>query len=123
MTNCIVQNNEAGVEGLHVLYSNVQGGENYIDGPGNINMDPMFVSGYLGDYYLSQISAGQEIDSPCIDAGSDASVNLGYNNKTTRTNGSFDTGIVDMGYHYPPELEFGGPVDPRSPHWPLPQPP
>jgi hypothetical protein len=57
----------------------------------------LFVDGYL----LSQTEAGQEEDSPCVDAGSDLAINLGLNRYTTRTDRIFDKGIVDMGYHYP----------------------
>ncbi|MHC4125070.1 MAG: right-handed parallel beta-helix repeat-containing protein [Planctomycetota bacterium] len=72
-----------------------------IDGGGNINADPLFVSGPLGDYYLSQTTAGQGSDSPCVDAGSDQASVLGMSIHTTRTDEVFDSGIVDMGYHYP----------------------
>ncbi|HUT03376.1 MAG TPA: hypothetical protein VM163_05740, partial [bacterium] len=39
-------------------------------------------------------------NSPCIDAGSDTSSNLGLDQRTTRTDNVRDTGTVDMGYHY-----------------------
>jgi len=70
------------------------------DGEGNFVADPMFASGPLGDYYLSSVEAGQEADSPCIDAGSTSASIAGVSNLTTRTDGAFDTGIVDIGYHY-----------------------
>ena len=70
-------------------------------GTGNINADPLFVTGLLGNYYLSHITAGQAEDSPCIDSGSDTAENLELNNRTTRTDQVPDSGIVDMGYHYP----------------------
>ncbi|MHC4736596.1 MAG: right-handed parallel beta-helix repeat-containing protein [Planctomycetota bacterium] len=78
-----------------------RGGSSVIDGGGNINADSQFVSGPLGDYYLSQIIAGQSSDSPCVDAGSDLAINLSLANFTTRTDSIGDSGIVDMGYHYP----------------------
>jgi predicted outer membrane repeat protein len=78
---------------------------------GNIRLDPLFVSGPLGDYYLNQISAGQGSDSPCVDAGSDTTENLGLDDKTTRTDLSADIGKVDMGYHYPIEDGDGVPDD------------
>ncbi|MFZ0033988.1 MAG: S8 family serine peptidase [Sedimentisphaerales bacterium] len=62
----------------------------------NIDKDPCFVSGY----YLSQIAAGQAVNSDCVDGGSNTAENLGMNTYTTRTDGMFDEGIVDMGYHY-----------------------
>ena len=63
--------------------------------------DPLFISGPLGEYYLSQISAGQGADSPCVDAGSDTAENLDMNHKTTRIDSIIDSGMVDVGYHYP----------------------
>ncbi|MCZ6690952.1 MAG: hypothetical protein O7H41_15285 [Planctomycetota bacterium] len=69
---------------------------------GNLSLDPLFVTGLRGDYYLTQILAGQGIDSPCFDAGSDTSANLGLNLRTTATNGALDAGTVDMGYHFEP---------------------
>ena len=82
-----------------VTYSDIQGG--YL-GLGNISLNPWFVSGPNGNYYLSQIAAGQFFQSPCVNAGSDTAANLGMDDKTTSTNGDLDTGIVDMGYHYEP---------------------
>ena len=80
---------------FQVTFSDIQGGW---PGTGNINDDPLFVSGPDGDYYLSQIAAGQGQQSPCVDAGDPASpMIIG----TTRTDGVQDEGIVDMGYHYP----------------------
>jgi hypothetical protein len=81
-----------------VTYSDVEGGWG---GTGNINRNPLFVSGPLGDYYLSQRKAGQTSDSPCVDTGSGTANNLGMTELTTRSDEVFDQGIVDMGYHYP----------------------
>ena len=64
------------------------------EGEGNIHDDPMFVSGPFGEYYLHP-------DSPCIDAGSQSAVGSGLSDRTTRADGTPDTGTVDMGYHYP----------------------
>ena len=69
-------------------------------GSGNINADPCFVGD--GDYFLSQVAAGQLVTSPCVDAGSDNASVLDMNGYTTRTDGNTDSGIVDMGYHYLP---------------------
>jgi hypothetical protein len=107
---------------LTVTYSNVKGGRSgaQVDDycklwgwypgdahyPSNIDTDPLFVTGALGDYYLSQTDAGQLQNSPCVDAGSDLAVNLdlvvNYQKimYTTRTDEVVDIGIVDMGYHY-----------------------
>jgi len=111
ITNCIVWNNSP--DGIHdalgvaiVSYSDVQGG--WL-GEGNIDADPLFVAGPEGDYYLSQVAAGQVEDSPCIDAGSEAAECLCFNipegftcldHLTTRTDHVNDTGLVDMGFHY-----------------------
>ena len=65
-----------------------------------INADPLFWSGPLGDYYLSQVAAGQVSDTPCLDAGSDTAVNLGLDARTTRSDQITDTGTVDIGFHY-----------------------
>ena len=102
ITNCIMWENVAssGAEiygGATVSYSDIQDGW---PGTGNINSDPLFVTGPQGDYYLSQIAAGQGSNSPCVDAGSDTSVNLGMDVFTTRTDKFWDEGIVDMGFHY-----------------------
>ena len=86
-------------------YSCIQGG---YPGEGNISDDPLFVSGPIGDYYLSCEAAGQGENSPCIDAGNDTAEALGLDELTTRTDCGPDTGIVDMGYHYP--IYLGGPT-------------
>ncbi len=83
-----------------VAYSDIEGG--WPSGEGNINADPCFVTGPLGNYYLSQIAAGQPADSCCVDAGSESAVGLGMDELATRTDNVPDSGIVDMGYHYPP---------------------
>jgi hypothetical protein len=80
-----------------VTYSNVEGG---YSGTGNIDDDPNFVTGPLGDYYLSQVAAGQDSNSPCVNAGSDTAANLGLDEYTTRTDQVTDAGVVDMGFHY-----------------------
>ncbi|KPK66464.1 hypothetical protein AMJ82_11790 [candidate division TA06 bacterium SM23_40] len=102
--NCILWGNSADTypeiyvesDTIIVTYSNVEGGW---PGNGNINLDPLFVTGPLGDHYLSQIAAGQGADSPCMDAGDPGSaVPAGG---TTRTDRVPDASPVDIGYHYP----------------------
>ena len=88
----------------------------------NISVDPMFVRGRLGNYYLSQYEAGQVLDangqivdpnvnpqdatSPAVDAGSADAKSLGMHLYSTRTDnlpgadGNKDSGRVDIGYHY-----------------------
>lgn len=79
--------------GLTVSYSDVEGG---YTGTGNMDADPAFVSGY----YLSQIAAGQGVNSPCVDTGSDPATVIGLETRTTRVDGVNDGGQVDLGYHY-----------------------
>ncbi|MBN1787601.1 MAG: right-handed parallel beta-helix repeat-containing protein [Sedimentisphaerales bacterium] len=101
VTDCIVWDNSSGnqLSGVSsVSYSDIQDGWS---GAGNLDADPCFVSAPDGDYYLSQIAAGQGLDSPCVDAGSDTAANLGMDEYTTRTDEVCDNGVVDMGYHYP----------------------
>ncbi len=71
-------------------------------GQGNFSANPLWVTGPQGDYYLSQIAAGQAEDSPCVDAGNPASLLI---EGTTRTDEVRDLGRPDIGYHYP--LEAG----------------
>ena len=49
---------------LDVTYSDIQGGW---EGKGNIDADPLFVAPEEGDFHI-------KLDSPCIDAGTDAGV-------------------------------------------------
>ncbi len=95
---------------VKVGYSDVQGGapEIYVaDGATlewemtNIHEDPLFVNDTQDDYHLSQIPAGQDDDSPAVNAGSAPASDLGFFLYTTRTDDVPDRGIVDMGYHYP----------------------
>lgn len=89
--------------------------EQIISGTGNIHTDPCFVTGPLGDYYLSQTAAGQAVNSPCVDAGSDTAANLKMDIFTTCTDHIGDAGTVDMGYHYPmpnpADIDGDGDVD------------
>jgi len=62
----------------------------------NIDEDPLFIKGY----YLSQVAAGQLVDSPAVNTGSDLASVFGMDIYTTRTDTVPDSGIVDMGYHY-----------------------
>ena len=67
-------------------------------GTGNIDVDPLFVTGSQGGYYLSQIAAGDPRESPCVNAGDPLSNSV---DGTTRRDRGKDVGVVDMGYHYP----------------------
>jgi predicted outer membrane repeat protein len=94
---------------LTVSYTDMQAGQAAVSidsgctlnwGAENIDVDPLFVAGTSGDYYLSQTDAGQASNSPCVNAGSNTVANLGLNAFTTRIDQCPDEGIVDMGYHY-----------------------
>jgi len=86
--------------GIYVYNSNSWGNaydDWYDDGGVNfsncISVDPKFVNG-IDTFYLSP-------SSPCVDKGSEPSAALGlYEGFTTRTDGKWDTGKVDMGFHY-----------------------
>ena len=78
-----------------IWYSDIQGGWS---GQGNIDTDPLFTAGPLGDHYLSQASAGQPADSPCLDAGNRGADLAGG---ATRSDSIQDRHPVDMGFHYP----------------------
>ncbi len=84
-----------------VNFSCVEGWDGTLGGVGNFSADPLFVPGPAGDYYLSQTAAGQGVESPVVNAGSDTAVNLGLDTMTTRSDEGLDTGIVDIGYHFP----------------------
>ncbi len=107
IANSILWGDSAFIEGpeisisggaISVVYSDVQGGW---PGEGNVDSDPLFVSGPSGAYYLSHTAAGQSEPSPCVDTGDPATDPWGWEAFTTRTDQEFDVGIVDMGYHYP----------------------
>lgn len=99
--NCILCGVSTDVEAdgdFNISYCCVQGGH---EGEGNFDADPLFASGPMGDFYLSSIDAGQEANSPCIDAGSVSSDEVGLHRRTTRTDEALDTGQLDVGFHYP----------------------
>jgi len=81
---------------------------NIIDRTGianNFSEDPLFVSGPLGDYYLSEPETGNsgEIDlgkSPCINAGSKNTYGYDARERTCRTDLFPDYHNMDLGYHY-----------------------
>lgn len=94
---------------LHFINSDYANATGDIEGTGNvsgdgstIHLDPLFVTGPRGGYYLSQIAAGQTFDSPCLDAGAGTLAGLGLEGKTTSTSEDADTDPPDMGYHYDP---------------------
>jgi len=96
---------------IHVSYSNIGPGPNSVFaddgcvlefGEGIISDDPEFEDGPLGNFYLSAGDLpGQGADSPCINVGSDNASTVGMSRYTTRTDRQPDTGVVDLGFHYP----------------------
>jgi len=125
ISNTILWNNQAaggGIE-LHVnlmaynssivtiSYSDVKGGLKAVHvqlsstlnwGDGMIKADPLFIDPENDDFHLRQTPCQimpWGMDNPCVDAGDPVSEKI---RGTTRTDGVPDSGIVDMGYHYPP---------------------
>jgi hypothetical protein len=99
----VLLSSSGGASSLDVSYCNVRGGISAVLaeagctlkwGAGNLDPNPMFAGGPWGDYYLERTSA-------CVDAGSDLASKLGLDKLTTQTDGQRDSGLVDMGYHYP----------------------
>ncbi len=91
---------------LDIDFSDVDGGIGSLEvetgctlnwGEGMIDADPVFVSGPGGSFYLSQVAAGQAVDSPCVDAGDPVAVGA---SGSTRTDAFSDAGIADLGSHY-----------------------
>ncbi|MBN1552561.1 right-handed parallel beta-helix repeat-containing protein [bacterium] len=71
-----------------------------VPGEGDIHTDPLFTGGSNGEYYLSNIQAGQSVHSPCINSGRYLSETLGLDIRTTRTDHVNDVNETDIGYHY-----------------------
>ncbi|MBN1593767.1 MAG: right-handed parallel beta-helix repeat-containing protein [Candidatus Coatesbacteria bacterium] len=108
LTNCILCNNDDDIENIACSYiSHCDIGDGDCEGSdGNIQADPLFVPRdpddidvYTG-YYLAQVDTQAE-DSLCLNAGDDQSTAYDLDGYTTCTDGRYDEGIVDMGYHYP----------------------
>ncbi|MBN2209531.1 MAG: right-handed parallel beta-helix repeat-containing protein [Candidatus Coatesbacteria bacterium] len=96
ITDCVLWGNgdmsaSDDLEGCSASYSCI---EDLDAGVGNIHDDPLFVPGPLGDYYLDP-------GSLCIDAGNQSAAAAALDDRTTQADGTPDTGVVDMGYHYP----------------------
>ncbi|MBU1625746.1 right-handed parallel beta-helix repeat-containing protein [bacterium] len=90
---------------IKASYCNIEGVQSDIQN-GNFSSDPNFISGPWSEFYLSSIKAGQYINSPCIDKGSIEVSRINLNLSTTGTDGIFDKGIVDIGYHNSPHTQF-----------------
>jgi hypothetical protein len=86
----------------HDLWANEVDFSGCLPGWGLLRMDPLF-AGCCGlpPYFLSQVAAGEEADSPCVDAGEEpAAAIFGEDRYTTRTDREPDRGILDLGYHF-----------------------
>jgi len=107
-------NHEPRCGNVTVTFSDIQGGQAgvYVGdiggygcpfawGAGNKNSDPQFVNALGDDFHLKSISAGQTVDSNCIDAGGNPAELYGLFRYSTSTLGTPDMGVVDLGYHYP----------------------
>lgn len=102
-TYCLFYNNSGGEyydSGTRFVYMGAGQVGSIPSGSNNLYGDPLFVSGDLGSYYLSQTSAGQSSNSPALNKGSGTSIGLGLNTYTTATNNMGDIGLVDIGFHY-----------------------
>ncbi len=94
ISNSILWRNlRADVEGVATLgfVDSESGLSNGVNGC--ISADPLFENGF----YLAS-------GSPCINTGSMTAVAAGLGSLTTRADGTPDTGVVDLGYHYPPGI-------------------
>jgi hypothetical protein len=79
-------------------YSLVEGGS---PGTGNIGLNPSFVTGPMGPFYLAQDANTM---SPAVDSGSGPADLQSMEATTTSVALSPDGGLVDMGFHYPAEV-------------------
>jgi len=100
--NSIVWNNKAVLHkeiygNVGINHSNVKGG---MPGVGNIDKDPLFYDPAIMSFFLKQDPHQPGIINPCVDAGNNLALNVGLKSGATATNGAWDVGIVDMGYHY-----------------------
>ena len=60
------------------------------------------------------MDAGQGADSPCIDAGVVTAAAVGLDERTTRTDGVVDTGLLDLGFHYDNAAAVPAPTPPGA---------
>ena len=112
--NSIVTNSAVGF-GIHVgdvsssaivrysdVWNNPSGnfGGHAMPGEGCLSSNPNFVTGFFGEHYLSQIAAGQGVNSICLNAGNDLASSFDLMSRTTRTDQVEDSGQVDLGFHY-----------------------
>jgi hypothetical protein len=96
--NSIFWGNNDDITGAVALaYCDIQNGDsNGVNGC--FSADPAFEP---GTYYLTPAS-------PCVNAGSVTAVAAGLAGRTTQKDGTLDTGVVDLGWHYAQGLTGGG---------------
>jgi predicted outer membrane repeat protein len=91
-------------------YSDLEGGQASVYtepgctldwGAAMIDEDPLFAAQGDDAFYLSQIAAGQSVDSPCVDAGDPTDMTRTYVWGTTRSDLVLDIDVDDLGFHYP----------------------
>jgi hypothetical protein len=108
---CTLDLSHSDVEGGEPAISNLGGILNW--GDGMIDEAPLYDIGSLGSWYLMP-------ESPCVDAGGTDAALVCYDDGagtvcldqlTTRIDRVVDTGMVDMGYHYPPLGTVGAAFD------------
>ena len=79
-------------------------GDGEYDGQnGNFAGDPLFSRGY----FLSKISAGDDVDSPCLDAGDASAADRGVDAYSATRDGVVDSGAADLGFHLPAGIGAG----------------
>ncbi len=108
LINCIAYGNQPETvtmkdhSSMDVRYSDVAW-DGVFPGTGNINVDPRFRTGVLGYFYL-------DTRSLCINTGDRNSNQMCFpefdkttclDELTVRVDGSPDTNVIDMGFHYP----------------------
>ena len=109
LTNCILWNNGDDIVNVacsQISHCDIQDEDCKDDPDVNLYKDPLFVprdpadpeNKYTG-YYLAQVDA-QAADSPCLNEGDDQASAYGLDAYTTCTDGRYDEGTVDIGYHY-----------------------
>lgn len=105
LVNCILWANSSQIEGSSVSasFSDIEGG---YAGPGNINVDPLFVD---GTPETENDNLRLSVNSPCIDAGNNTFV---LEPTDLDGNARIANGTVDMGAY-----EFPGPFIPAVSIW------